>query len=59
MKKIIPIMIAAAMLFAGCIVMLNTDVAAENEVYVNGNHNVVSEDVPGCTYDAVNKVLTL
>lgn len=59
MKKIIPIMIAAAMLFAGCIVMLNTDVVAENEVYVNGNHNVVSEDVPGCTYDAVNKVLTL
>ena len=59
MKKTIPIMIAAAMLFAGCIVVLDNDVAAANEVYVNGDHNVVSEDVPGCTYDAVNKVLTL
>lgn len=64
MKKIIPIMIAAAMLFAGCIIFLDNDSdAIDDGFWVNG-HEVTGDtttysESEHWTYTASSKTLTL
>lgn len=60
MKKIIPIMIAAAMLFAGCIVVLDTDVEADPDNYLYiGDHQITSSTDSGTGWSFSGDTLTL
>ena len=60
MKKIIPIMIAAAMLFAGCIVVLDTDVEADPDNYLYiGDHQITGSTDSGTGWSFSGDTLTL